>query len=295
MHVMKLSRLSNIPRIIQHFFLSGDSRHHRKQFSNLTRVLKPFKMNNLITYRSYIIYLFSYVSRSLSTDNKARILTHHYLFLKDNLGERYLRKLFSDGIECFKECSDEDEYTVVLSSSSMLEFEGSLSLYFMVNRVKIYTLSFTIAPGNIFNCKGDSIIFISCLQRDSKQIDNNIKATKYFKDILPSVILMRVMEAMATSLNIQTCIGISARNQLSLSDEAEYVRFYNIYDEFWLNNGATLVDGNYTFSIPLPQKYIQAIQQKHRNRTIKKRAKLDEIYNESYNTINSLTPSFVVN
>jgi uncharacterized protein VirK/YbjX len=282
-----------ISNLIKRFVLSPALITNFKKHIELVKVLKPFKKQGFINHRSYLIYLFSYISKSLTTDDRLEILKFHYSFLRKNFSPRYLKQLFENGIECFKENSMEDEYTVSLLPSSMLEFEGSLSLDFKVNGTKIYTLSFTFVPGHVVNIKEHAVIYISRLQRDSKHLEKNSKATKYFNDIVPSAILMRVLEAIATSLNIRTCVGVSAKHQVSLTNEAEYLRFYSIYDEFWLNHGGKFVDNNYLFPIPFEQKYISEIQQKHRNRALKKRRRLEEIYNESYNRVSLLKPNGV--
>jgi len=244
-------------------------------------VLKPLKKKRLISYRSYFIYLYSYISRSFGIPDKASILINHYNYLQKKFSGANLEKLFAEGIECLHERAGDDVYTITFSSSSLLEFEGSMLLNFKLNGISLSTLSFTFVPGKLFNIDEEDIIYISGLQRDGNQLDNCYRAKKYFKNTSLSVMLMTALEGIAISLNIKTCIGISSRNQLSLNNEQEYTKFYSVYDQFWLNNDGVLVGEDYVFKIPIPQKDVQPIPKNQKEIVLKKRLKLEEIYKTS--------------
>lgn len=270
-------------KVVQHFlFEKPNIIVHLKKHYELMQVLKPFRKAKLINFRTYVIYLFSFISRSLNVHEKLQILNYNYSFLKNIFNSNQLNQLFKEGIEFYKESSDEDDYTVVLTYSSILEFEGSLSLFFKVNNVKIFTLSFTFAPGEIFKSNNETVIYISCLQGVKNQFGNISKTTKYFQDIIPPVILLKALEAFAVSLKIKEILGILAKDQLSFDDEMDYESFYSNYDNFWKNSGGRLINGNYVLTCPITQKSISLIRQNHRNRTIKKRQKLNDVYTACY-------------
>lgn len=154
-----------ILRVVRHFLFEGRSFYSNcKQHLDLVKVLKPYKRANLISLRTYAIYLFSYISKSLKVDEKLKILTYHYSFLRSIFPTNKLKELFKNGIELYKERSDNDEFSVTLTSSGLLEFEGSLSLFFTVNGTKVFTLSFSFAPGSVYGVKDKTIVYVSCLQ-----------------------------------------------------------------------------------------------------------------------------------
>jgi uncharacterized protein VirK/YbjX len=278
---MKNPPSKNLLKLAKHFIFSRYAITNSRQQLRIISILNPLKKQGLVDYRSYVIHFFSYISKSFSVQQKAIIIANHYSFLRKKISEEYLNQIFENGFNCYSECGQGDEYTVTLSPSSQLEFEGSLSLFFKVNNIKTYTLSFTFVPGQIFNISKDNVIYISRMQRAADQVDNNVKALHNFMDIIPSAILMKVLEAIASSLAIDTFAGISANNQLSLGSDEKYEKFYSNYDEFWLSMGGILKDGSYFLSFPIPQKDILLIKQNHRTRTLKKRRRLHEIYTQS--------------
>jgi uncharacterized protein VirK/YbjX len=255
-------------------------RNSKSQFK-LIVLLKYFTDNKLVHFRTNLYHLTDYLSGSFSTGDKIQILIHHYSYLRANFTDAQLRQLFNEGIECYTECIETDKYSIVLTGSSTLEFEGSLSLFFKLNDVKIATLSFTIIPGSTFNLSDQNLAYITCMQRIGEHKDSINKAIKYFRDIIPSFILMKSFEAILSVLNISNCIGVSYTNQITALKNENKENYYSFYDELWMNYGGINITGNYLIPLPLTQKPILLIKQTHRNRTIKKRNKLKEIYNAS--------------
>jgi len=186
--------------------------------------------------------------------------------------------LFLKGISCYSEINNDDTYTINLKAvTNHLEFEGSMNLVFHLNDVIIYNLGFSFIPGDIFGCSGEQVIFIASVQGTKNEFANIRKTTKYFKDNAPPVILLKMLEAMAIEFGIYTCLGVSVENQISFADDGTYNRFYNIYDQFWINSGAEYINSNYVIGFPSTSKPILTVPQPHRNRTLKKRKKLQEM------------------
>ena len=164
-----------------------------------------------------------------------------------------------------------------MKPSGALEFEGSLSLYFQMNGVKLGTLSFSIAPGNVFSCTDENIFYIACLQQHKPQIDNIGVATKHFKEIQIANILLEEMDALGTILNIRKLIGVASSGQLTASNNTYVIAYQSIYDEFWAKHNGVFDGQDYVIQLPINHKPISSIKQTHRNRTVKKREKLLEI------------------
>lgn len=253
----------------------------------LIRVLRYFTNNKLAHLRVNLYHLTEYLSYSFSTDEKLQALLYHYNYLKATYSLNQLKQLFNNGIECYTEDIENDKYSIVLTGSSTLEFEGSLSLLLKVNGVKIAVLSFTIVRGELFGLEDEKVGYITCSQRIGQHKASIQIAIKHFKDLIPSFILMRSFEAILSVLKIETCVGVAYTNQITAMKNVDNENYYSFYDEHWLNYGGVYKDGNYIISRPFAQKPLLSIKQTHRNRTVKKRNKLKEIYNESRNNMDN--------
>ena len=252
----------------------------------LIKLLRYFTTNKLAHLRVNVYHLTGYLSCSFNNNEKLQALFYHYKYLKTTFNLNQLKQLFNDGIECYAEDTENDKYAIVLTGSSKLEFEGSLSLFLKMNGVKIAVLSFTIVPGALFGLEDEKVGYITCLQRIGQHKAGIHIAIKHFKDIIPSFILMHSFEAILSVLKIDTCVGVSYTNQISAMRSVNNESYYSFYDEHWMNYGGVYKDGNYIIPTPLAQKPLLAIKQTHRNRTVKKRNKLKEIYNESFSKMN---------
>src|SRR3954452_17265585 len=120
---------------------------HLQGHLELVKVLKPYRQANLISSRTYAIYTSSYISKTLSIKEKLEILHYHYSYLKKIFDPVSIEQLFKSGLPCWSESVPPSVFNVPLIFSGMLEFEGSLSLFFNVNAVRIFTMSFSFIPG----------------------------------------------------------------------------------------------------------------------------------------------------
>ncbi|MEO3408352.1 DUF535 family protein [Mucilaginibacter sp. CAU 1740] len=280
--------VQNVVKLLRHFILNRNIFSNIKQQYKLASTLKPYFKARLLNHRTSVIYLFSYLSGAFTVSKKRQILDHHYQYLKNVLPPTQLQTLFKQGISCYQDSTTADEYNILLASTHMLEFEGSLSLSLLVNNIKIAMLSFSIAPGVAFDLPDEQVIYMANMQRWGEHNEDIHKATKYFNDIIPATILLKTIEALASVLSISTAIGISANNQLTAIIKNDHERFYSIYDQFWLNHGGELKNGDYIIPLPLVQKPIEQVKQTHRNRTLKKRERLKGIYEEACRNLSSV-------
>lgn len=250
-----------------------------KRHRDVLKTLQPFRKEKLILFRTTLMYILPYLSKSFGVAVKHRILTDHYSFLNENFSLAQLRQLFNDdGLEVYAEASESDRYSVLLKAvTNHLEFEGSMSLVFKQDGATLYSLSFTFIRGAVLGINQPYIIYVSALQGTKNEYDRIRNAAKHFKENSLPVILFRTLEAVAISLDIKQCIGISANSSLSLKESSQFERFFNNYDIFWMNSGATAFKGDYLLKFPLEQKPIEQIAQSHRNRTLKKRIKMQQV------------------
>ena len=265
--------------VLKHFASGANCIEKIKMHVGLVHALRHFKRRRLILFRAYFIYILPYLSKSLEISQKYRILLNHYSFIKQQFSFTHLCILFAGGIECYHEVTDaKDKYSIFLKSvRNHLEAEGSMNLLFKLNGTVLFTLGFTFAPGYIFNLDDSQIIYVSSIQGTKNQHENIKAATKYFKDNAIPAMLLKALETIAGLMHINTCICISVNDQLAFKDKSTYDRFYNNYDAFWMNSGATFLNDNYILDLPLKQKPILEISQPHRNRTLKKRKKIQNV------------------
>ncbi|MFT3935435.1 MAG: DUF535 family protein [Chitinophagaceae bacterium] len=273
----------------KHFFRVLQMAKHIRQHMALVKVLEPMKELPLISKRTSFIYMLHYVSRNMNIKTKLNVLTHHYQFLQEIFPKTSIEKLFDKGIECWSTQSEGDKLSVRLAHSGYLEFEGSLSLFFYVNDKPISTMSFTFAPGHSLGMPDDKVIFVSLLQGKVGEWESISKATKMMNDLIPSTILMSVVEGIALALGIKNIVGICAKHQLSKETVTD--AHANNYDNYWISQGGIQTEeGNFQFSCPLPNKPIEQVKAKYRGRTLTKRAKRAEVANET--TANFLAATY---
>ncbi|MES1219123.1 MAG: DUF535 family protein [Bacteroidota bacterium] len=262
----------------------------RKHFE-LYRVLKFYSANGLIKFRTYRIYLFTYISKKLSIKEKLFILTHHYSFLKQSFRKKYLKKIFSGGVICWEEYNGVDSFKILLRARHYLEFEGSLTLSFMVNDTRVFNLNFNFAPGDIFGFeKENTILFISGLKGVENEFSKITLVSKAFFDLSPRIILMKVLENVGATLGVDTIVAVNVSNQVSYNNKEVAGRFYVNYDQFWEKlNGRKMKEGYYSFKCPIPEKPIHLVRHKYKKRALNRRSRLNEIAAKTVSILSGYT------
>ncbi|WP_457128799.1 DUF535 family protein [Mucilaginibacter sp. HD30] len=251
-------------------------------FWKLSRVLSPFLKAKLISNRPLTIFLDPYISRPFDSRQRNQVLICHYTFLSRTIPTVHLRQLFLYGLECVKLSIEDCEFSIVLQKNIISEYEGPLSLCLKVNNDLISTMSFSFLPGELMGCRSGVLLYIAHLQRSPTLKANNDRFLDLFNKIHPSAILLKAIEAVAVSLDIDTLLAVGAANQLSNSPGLDQKAFANTYDEFWQARGAARFHDDYLFTLPLKEIPILDIKQKHRNKTVRRRDLLSEVYEICY-------------
>ena len=264
--------------VAKYFLFSSGIAPKIRKHKAVLKALLPFRKKKLIAFRSTLMYILPYLSRAFDISQKQKILIDHYSFLEKNFPSMQFSQLFGSGLHLYHEMDNNDNYSIILKSvTNHLEFEGSMSLLFNQNDSTLYSLSFTFIKGEVLGFNDPYIIFLSALQGVKDKLNQIRVSTKHFKENSIPVILLKTLEVIAFAFDINRCVGISAKNHLSLKTSVQYEQFFNNYDLFWISNGATCLKGNYLLKLPLRPKPILQIAQTHRNRTLKKRQKIKEV------------------
>jgi uncharacterized protein VirK/YbjX len=260
------------------FIFTSFKRHYE-----LYKVLNFYRMKSLIKFRTYGIYLFSYLSKQMTAKEKLLTLTHHYEFIKRNFKNDILKKIFTEGIVCWDESNYTASFKILLMASHYLEFEGSVTLVFIVNNSQIFNLNFSFAPGEIFGFKNQkTVIFISGLKGVKNQSLNIGLVHKTYLHLSPRNILMKVLESISICLGINTIIAVNTINQVSFGKHEALKYFNKTYDDFWeCLSGEKLAQGYYLFKYPFMERPIESIKHRYKKRTIARRNKFKDISEKS--------------
>jgi uncharacterized protein VirK/YbjX len=225
----------------------------------------------------------NYLARTFSATTRLRILHTHYHYLMEYVCDDFLAQVFAARQILWEDSRQEHHFSISLSFPHCLhhpgrrvDHEGDLSLLFQIDGTPVYVICFTIAPGEVFKANGMNVgsektLFIARIQGEAQQLQNIRRATKLLHEISPRDLLLVATQALATSLDIDTIVGINSANQLATPPECKQELFFD-YEKFWSELGADrLDDGFYTLPVPLPQKPLAEISQHHRTRTLRKR------------------------
>ncbi|HXB44810.1 MAG TPA: DUF535 family protein, partial [Puia sp.] len=158
--------------------------------AKLTKALKPFNVSGFTTAKINYIYLFKYLSNSLSTKSKLKVLANHYKYFKNNFPYHALKPIFKGGISCWSDVRGANVFEIRLLSTTPYENEGSLSFVFNVNGETIYRLAFTFSPGREFGLLDEQVIYVTRIQGVKGSLEEISRASKFFSDSTPPTLLV---------------------------------------------------------------------------------------------------------
>lgn len=217
-------------------------------------------------------YLGGYLARSLSRDDRGKILVHHYEYLEERLNEGFLGRLIDRPLVLWQEILRGSSCRIHLTLPQSSDMEGDLSLVFQADDVNLYFMSFTIAPGTIANLSAEHILYIVRVQGKGGGLDLIRKATKNCHEVSPPALLLAAAQSIAICLNIKDLIGVRAADQISVGGTSASMQCGTAYDEFWKTMGGEPMNSHmFHLPVPLPVKPLSAIKSKYRSRVIRKR------------------------
>ncbi len=219
--------------------------------------------------KSAFKYLHKYLARSFDIHSRSAILSNHYRYLDGRVRSDFISRICRGKILLWEDEADGHRYRIGLTYPK--NEEGELFLVFSEDDTAIFTLAFTIAPGKMLGQANEQIAFIGRLQGTANNWESIKRATKSFQDISPSALLLDAVRAIATSLDIHGIVGVSASNQVCLS-ETRRDTATSTYDEFWMSAGAFPING-LGFYLPTfaEDKPLSSIKNNHRSRVKRKR------------------------
>lgn len=226
----------------------------------------------------------NYLARCLSTKARLSILTHHYGFLKRCMKSGVAKQLCDARPVLWQTTVDGAQIDIRLSFPYSLhhpdrtvDHEGDLAVTLYLDSVPLYVMCMTIAPAGVARTAspdgdGAHVLFVGRIQGADGRFDQIRHATRLMHDISPKDVLFAAVQGIAAAIGAKVIVGVSTGEQLHRPNSAaDGSTFFN-YDQFWELFGAERTEDNlFVLSLPLQEKPIEMIPQKHKGRTLRKR------------------------
>jgi hypothetical protein len=195
---------------------------------------------------------------------------HHYSYLHEHFGDEFLRRVLVDHVVLWEKSAESHRYDIALGSSLAIYNEGELSLIFRVDGVSVFILSFSFVPGRILGFQAQNALLITRLQGIKGHFAEIRDATKTLDEVDPPAVLIAALQGIGAALELECMAGVTADGQVW--NENDGSQFVTAYDEFWNSLGASR-SGAHFFHLPIPlaEKPLELVKQKHRHRTKLKR------------------------
>ena len=216
-------------------------------------------------------YLGIYLAPFLSSRARLAIFQHHYSTLAKYTNATFIENIICDKVELWRKQNGPNTYLIgmCLTKHTM---EGDLALFFSCNSQRLFTFTFTIAPGAQLQIDSEHILFVSAVQGSKGHFDLIKASTKQLNDICPRVLLLEALQAIAIAMKISCIVGISAEEQSSYRFNPAGGISYNDYDYFWQSHGGEKANGQvYLMPIPLFYKPLMMVKSSHRGRAQNRR------------------------
>jgi uncharacterized protein VirK/YbjX len=227
----------------------------------------------------------NYLARCLSTKARLAILSHHYEFLRHSMKRGFAAQLCDVRPVLWQIASSDAQFEIRMSFPYSLhhpdrtvDHEGDLALTMYMDSVPLYVMCMTIAPAGVAGitvpeCGGAHTLFVGRIQGADGRFEQIRHATKMLHDISPRDVLFAAAQGIAGAIGAKVVVGVSTEEQLFRPDAGDAADAFFDYSKFWEMLGARrTADNLFALTLPLQEKPIEMIAQKHKSRTLRKRA-----------------------
>jgi uncharacterized protein VirK/YbjX len=146
-----------------------------------------------------------------------------------------------------------------------------------VDGIKIFELSFIIAPGWVVKSNSEEILLITCLQGTPGSNPQIKLVLKTLHEYSPRRLLLAAMEGIAYALGIREIAAVCATKQRSYSEELSAL-FKNSYDDFFLKVGMAKTAKGFYFSLtPIEGKPLELFKERQRKPALARRATRNQV------------------
>lgn len=200
-----------------------------------------------------------WVSRHFSPRRKLRLLMDHYAYLPRLLGPDAVMRLgrgepFDLAAATLK---DGRELRVFLALPPLRCIEGELQIGLAIDRRRFFSMTITLCPDN-------GRVWIGCMQgvRSDTARDEIRAFTRACHGLRPKDLLLSMVRVVARRAGIPTIGGPGNRDHVFGRTD----RVKACYDTFWLEAGASRIDGGlFETSAAEPVRNIAHVESKHRS------------------------------
>lgn len=221
-----------------------------------------------------------YLALHLSTRQRLQSVHHHYAVLNRHVRPDALAQLHDEGIRLWELDAGGAHHSIELGYPFSFDHpgrkddhEGDLLLVFSVDDSPCFACSFTVMPLAVAHARptGDSALFVGRVQGVGRDFERLRQTTRALGDVTPRDLLWQAVEGIGQALDIRHALGISndghVLRRVREGDDSAFD-----YDAYWESLGGIRTPQQmYLLPLPVPQKPLAAIAQKHRQRAARKR------------------------
>jgi uncharacterized protein VirK/YbjX len=225
-------------------------------------------------------YLGDYLSLSMSTEERRQALAGHYLRLESMAGISADHVRWRDSILLW-EIVESDEHSaqrIFLEPAELAPMEGELQLRFASGRRNLFTLTFLLAPGELFGSPAETILFIGGMQGGIDCRVEMRRAARENGEISPAAMLLLAMRALAKVLGVDQIVAVGEDDQIAKSYASDRMKLD--YCDFWTQAGGVRHGNFYLLFNETIDKPLREIPITHRSRTRRKRERKAHIREE---------------
>jgi uncharacterized protein len=233
-------------------------------------------------------YLGSYLSLTFEHHKKLTSLENFYRYSSNIFRQHAIDMLLRPaGCTLYKSPTAGLELRLELPHHN--KFEGELILVYLAGDTPIFSITFSIVPGTLFDIEANDVVFIGCVQGVKHQFALIQSETKNNCDIPPQMILLTAVQAIASSLNFAEVIGVSAKHQVCIGRRADCLASHPLYDDLWESAGGNKLScGHYRMPAILHETPLKEIKRGHRARTKRKRRYKQDLYGQVRQTFHHM-------
>ena len=245
---------------------------HPREHIALTRILAQEPVAALTRQRPRLLYkyVWPYLARRFSPDDRRAILASHHRFLQTSISPRFIPRLLQGRIPLWSFTSGATMCAIALDRVGYPDTEGELEAQFIVDGERVYRLAFSIVPGTLLGEQAEHVLFVGGVQGVVGQFAA-IRLASRLCDAPPARLLLDAAIGIARALGIELIVGVSDAEQVSkVADPTPEFTFS--YDRFFLTAGGALRDGLFHLPAVLPDDSVAEVRSQRRGRSRAHRA-----------------------
>ena len=197
---------------------------------------------------------------------RMQALTGHYLRLGSLAGASARYVNWRDSIVLWELGQGEPHGSLrIFLEPAWAPREGALQLRFSSGRRDLFRLTFLFAPGDLFGCPAETVLFIGGAQGGADCRIEMRQAAKANGEISPAAMLLLTGRALAKVLDIGQIFAVAQEDQIS-KDKVQLD-----YHSFWSKAGGVRHGNFYKLLNERVEKPLSEIPITHRARTRRKR------------------------